>query len=274
LGYSAQERNQPGLKFHYSAKQFNYLALRDLRPLNDNITIGFGINGRETSTRSKVSRLGPQFVFQYDGAARSAFSTVPFAGWSAMVFGNHYFKTDQLSNLTRGIAGATFFYSDKLPERHIAIAHFIAQQMIGQRKTEDLGPSDNYQLSQDFSSPRFVLRGYDLGYFYFWHARNLTLEYHVPLNFQRGWGTNPAFLKRTKLSFYTDLLSAEGYVTDYANSKYVRSYLNKIYSSYGLELKGDLTLGYYFPVTAFLGIYQRPDYSGPDKTSTFIGIQI
>lgn len=274
LGFAAQERNQPGLRFQYSAKQFNYMTYRDLRPTNDNITVGFGFNGRETSTTSTVNRFGPQFVFQYDGSAKTAFSAVPFAGWNAAIFGNHYFKTQKLSNLTRGILGATYFYSEHLPDRQVAIAHVIAQQMSGERRTEDLAPSDNFQLSQDFTSPRFVLRGYNLGYFYFWHARNMTLEYHIPFALQRGWGTMPAFLKRTKISLFSDFLAAEGYVTDYVNAKYQRTYLNKIYSSYGIELKGDLTLGYYFPVTAFFGIYQRPDYSGPDKTSSFIGIQI
>lgn len=274
VSLAAQERNQPGIKFQYHARQFNYLAIHDLRPFSENITVGVGASGMETTTTVTKKRLGPQFVLLYDGTAKSAFSEVPFAGWRLSLFGNHFFKTDQLDNLTRGIASATYFYSSQLPDRQIAVIHFKAQQMHGDSTTADLTPSQNFQLAQDFSSPNFVLRGYDLGYFYFSNARSATIEYHIPFATSRGWDTLPAFMKRSKISFFAEGMAIEGFATNYETLKYVRQSLNKIYTSYGVELKGDFTLGYYFPVTGLFGIYHRPDYSGPGKTSGFIGIQL
>ncbi len=274
LNAIAQQRDQPFLNSHYEANQVSFLTTHDLRPLSEYMTVGLGVDANEVTATTSKKRIGPQMIFVYDGAAKSVFSEIPFAGFQFSLIGNHYVKSDKLSSLSRGLASATYFHSKFLPERHIALIHLITQQMKGEIGDSDLSQSEGFHLTQNFSAPRFVLRGYDPGYFYFKAAHGATVEYHIPLKGTKGWGTLPAFIKHSRMNFYTEALAVDEIALDHTSQNYQRTYLKQYYSSYGVEFKGDLTLGYYFPVTCLFGIYHRPDFSGPDKTSTFIGFQI
>ncbi len=274
LTAAAQERDQPYLHSHYDAQQLNFLTTHDLRPLSEYMTVGLGVDSNIITTTTSKKRIGPQVFFVYDGAAKSLFSEVPFAGYQFQLMGNHYVKTAQLSSLSKGFVSGTYFHSKFLPERHIALIHLQSQIMKGEIEVSDLSQSDTFHLTQNFTSPRFVLRGYDQGYFYFKSAHSAAMEYHLPLKSYKGWGTFPLFIRHSRMSVYAEALAIDGISLDYNSEEYVRTYLKKSFSSYGIEFKGDLTLGYFFPVTCMLGIYHRPQYSGPDKTSTFIGFQI
>lgn len=274
ISAAAQERDQPYLDSHYDAQQINFITTHDLRPWSEYITVGLGAEGNIITTDTSKKRIGPQFIFDYDGAAKSLYSEVPFAGYQITLYGNHYIKTDQLSSLSKALVNATYFHSKYLPEKHIALLNLKSFQMRGEIGMPDLSQSDTFHLTQNFSSPRFVLRGYDPGYFFFKSAHSAALEYHIPLSGIKGWGTTPLFLKHSRMNLYAEALKVDGWLLDYDAEKYVSTSLKKTYSSFGVEFKGDLTLGYYFPMTFMLGIYHRPDYSGPGKTSTFIGFQI
>jgi hypothetical protein len=274
LGISSINRNQPNINYEFSAQQLNFMMMHDLRPWSDRITIGVGATGRTIRSTSTVKRVGPQFAFIYDGSGKSAFSEVPFNGYQFSFFGNHFLKNDDRAEFSRGILNTTYFHSKLLPEKHIALIHAIAQQSQNTKLIAEYTPSDSFYLVQDFSAPRFVLRGYEQGYFYFWNARGLTFEYHLPIAGARGWSTLPAFLKRTRLNLFADAMAVDGFYSDYQAKKYEYTSLSQIYRSYGAELKTDFTFGYYLPATLILGLCQRPDYSGPDKSTLMIGFQI
>lgn len=188
--------------------------------------------------------------------------------------GNHYIKTKELTSLTRGLAKASYFYSSRLPYRHIASVHVMAQEMRGELSLTDFGSSDISSINPNLLFPPFVLRGYDPGYFYIKKARSASAEYTLPLSGYQGWGTLPAFLKKTYLNFYADLIAVDGVASNLKTLQYDRVYLNHSFRSYGFELKGDMTLGYYLPLTVLLGVYHRPDYSNDGKTTAFLGVQL
>lgn len=278
--YSRQTRIQPYLNFEYNADQINLMTTHDLRPWSENMTFGLGLEGLATqpkvSTSSTVTkRIGPQAVYIYDGAGKSIYSKIPFSGYQFLLYGTHYVKTAEALPLTRGIAKASYFHSRFLPERHIISLQAMAQEMKGSPTQIDLTTSDIYPFAQSMILPRFVLRGYESGYFYFKKARSFTFEYHLPLWGHWGWRTFPAFLKRTHLNIYSDVLSAEGVALNLKEKVYNNTHLNKAYMSYGLELKGDMTFGYYLPLTVFIGLYHRPEYSDTNnKWTTFFGVQM
>lgn len=269
-----QTRPQPVSNTTYEAQQINLIASHDLRPWSEDMTFGFGVDALSTKTSSIKRKAGPQLLFIYDGAAKSSYSRKPFSGWQFSLLGNHYVKTKELSQLTRAQSKASFFYSNHLPERHIASLHLMAQEMKGEYSLADFASSNIYPFNPNLFFPAFVLRGYDTGYFYIKSARSLTAEYTFPLTSFLGFGTLPAFLKRSSLNLYGEILAVDGIVNNLAANAYDRAYLKNNFRSYGLEIKGDTTIGYYLPMTVLLGIYQRPDYSGPDKTTSFIGIQM
>lgn len=198
-----------------------------------------------------TKRFGPQLVFVYDGAGKSPYSRTPFSGYQFSLFGNYFYKTKDLTPLTRGIAKASYFHSRFLPDRHIIAAHLMIEQSKGDLTRNDFSTSDPYPLAQDMVLPRFSLRGYDSGYFYFGMPK-ANLEYHMPLGSYLGWRTLPAFLKRTHLNLFTEGISVDGNAIDFEQKLYSRAYLNKYFTSYGLELKADVTLGYYIPLTWFI----------------------
>jgi hypothetical protein len=274
VGASIQHRNQPLLKSEFEAKQLNIMTTHDLRPYSEDITVGLGVDTNEITTSKTLKRSGPQLAFIYDGTAKSNFVSIPFAGFQLGAFGNYYVKTESLSSMSKAVIKATYFHSKYLPERHIALLHLIGQEMKGELGEADLTQSEHYHLNQNLSTPNFVLRGYDQGYFYFKSARGATFEYHIPISGFQGWGTMPLFAKHTRLNFYAEALAVNGIALNLGTMQYERAYLKRFYSSYGFELKADLSLGYYFPLTYILGIYQRPEYSGPGKTTAFIGFQI
>lgn len=270
----SQTRKQPLLNTSYEAQQVNFLATHDLIPWSENMTVGFGVDGMITKIPAVKKKLGPQIVYVYDGAAKSIYSKTPFAGYQFSLLGNHYVKTKELTHLARGLAKLSYYYSGRLPDRHIASVHLMAQEMKGQLSLADYSSSSLYNLTPSIFFPGFVLRGYDNGYFYIKNARSGTLEYTLPLTGPRGWGTLPAFLKKTYLNFYAEILMLDGIASNLAAKSYDRAYLNNSFRSYGLELKGDVTLGYYIPLTLLVGAYHRPDYSDKDKTSLFFGLQL
>lgn len=279
LSLTSLDRNQPGTNYQFSAHQANFLTYHDLRPWSDTMTVGLGFDSRNITATSTRNRAGPQIVLAYDAAGRSAFSEVPFSGQQLLFYGNYYLKTQSLQPFARGILSGTYYHSRYLPERHIALIHAIVQQTqvnLTELRGEsaELTPSDSFHMVQDFSAPRFVLRGYEQGYFYFRNAKGATFEYHLPLMGPQGKGTFPAFLRRTRMTLFAEAMAVDGYFSDYAAKKYQSTSMKTIFSSYGLELKGDFTLGYYFPLTGVLGIYQRPQYTGSGKQTLFVGFQI
>jgi hypothetical protein len=274
VAVAAQEQIQPILNNRFQAQQVSFVATHDLRPFSENITTGFGLDGNVVTATSSKKHLGPKFIFNYDGTAKSAFSEVPFAGYQISLIGNHFIKTSELTALSRAALNATYFYSKHLPDGHIAAINFKTLGTTGEIGVSDFSQTDAFYFSQALNTMQFVLRGYDPGYFYFKSAHELALEYHIPLSRHFGWGTLPAFVKRTRMSLFAEAMSLDGFAIDFSVPDYVRTFHKSVFSSYGVEFKSDLTLGYYFPVTVLLGLYQRPDYSGPSKTTAFIGFQI
>lgn len=271
---TSQTRKQPLLNTTYEAQQMNFLATHDLIPWSENMTVGLGFDGMMTKVPAVKKKLGPQLVYVYDGAAKSIYSNTPFAGYQFSILGNHYVKTSELTHLVRGLAKLSYYYSGRLPDRHIASVHLMAQEMKGELSLADYSSSNVYNLAPNMLFPGFVLRGYDNGYFYIKNARSGALEYTFPLTGPRGWGTLPAFLKKTYLNLYAEILMLDGISSNLAEKSYDRAYLKNSFRSYGVELKGDITLGYYIPLTVLVAAYHRPDYTDKDKTSLFFGLQL
>lgn len=274
LSFLSQTRKQPLLDSDYESQQVHALATHDLRPFSENMTLGLGLNALGTKTPAIRHKAGPQLVYLYDGAAKSVYSKKPFAGYQFSLMGNHYVKTKELSSLTQALARASYFYSRHLPFQHIASFHLMAQEMEGELSLTDFSPSDTYAINPNQLFPSFILRGYDPGYFYIKQARSASFEYTFPLTGHRGWGTLPVFFKRTYVNLYADLLALDGIYSHLKDQTYYRTYLKNSFRSYGFELKGDLTLGYYLPLTLLTGLYHRPDYSNEGKTTFFVGIQL
>jgi hypothetical protein len=103
---------------------------------------------------------------------------------------------------------------------------------------------------------------------------NNTVEYRFPLKqLNRGFGTAPVFLKRFHGALVADALSLDGFYYD-KNEVYQRWQKWDVFTSAGAEVKLDLTIGYHFGVTGYLGIYKAFDRRLSQENTVLLGLQL
>jgi hypothetical protein len=256
------------------------MITRDLKPWSDSLSWGLGVVTQRSEDKKGVrNKGGPELLLAYKNLTTSPFSTVPIGGWSSSLAYTHFAKNkDTQYGFDRGLLEGSFYHSRYLPEYHVAFMRYkgiYTSEAIPQIQLSDYTHSETTPLTNSILGSGFILRGYDTNYLVFKSAFNTTLEYGMLLsNRLLGSGTTPAFIKRTRLHFFTDALVAEGYEFLVGTTSYSKVKSSKTFLSYGAELKFDTTLGYYFPLSWVIGFYDRPQYSGKTKPTVFFSIQI
>ena len=192
------------------------------------------------------------YEFRMNGAQIS-----PESGWGF---------TANVTSFLAGLSKTTFndftfsfvkYLSSFLPHRHAVMTKFqtfIADQSI---------PIANYvsaislAYEQNTASPQFIMRGYPTGTFEGRVMNQLTLEYRFPIaDLYHGSGTRPFFWKRWSGAIVADGINLDGIAYNYNNSYYQVAKLSNSYWDVGAEAKLDFTLGYLFPITFYLGVYE------------------
>ena len=99
------------------------------------------------------------------------------------------------------------------------------------------------------------MRGFRAGQFYGKTINNLNLEYRFPLSYvNRGAGTTPIFIRRLHAALVVDGVNLDGFVMN-QDQVYQRIGRSETFWGGGAEVKADLTIGYHFPLTFFVGAY-------------------
>jgi hypothetical protein len=252
------------------------MITKDLKPWSDSLTWALGASTQRFKTSMIKEKTGPELVLSYRSLTTSQFSPVPIGGWSTALAYSHYPK-DKVTKygFDRSILEGAFYHTKYLPENHVTFFRYKGQYINDLIPVVDFAPSETTPLTNSVLGSGFILRGYDTNYLVFKSALNGTLEYGFLLSSRFfGSGTTPAFIKKTRLHFFVDSMVAEGFEFDAPTEKYYPVKPSKTYISYGTELKFDTTLGYYFPLSWVIGVYDRPQYSGKTKPVLFFSIQI
>ncbi len=258
-----------------------YLS-KDLKPWSDSLSYSVGITDHQISTpntNNNWHKAGTEIGMMYNSVSLSNFSPVPIGGGYSVLTSSYYPKIKGNYQFDKTTFEGGYYNTKYAPFDGTFMARLKAQYisvlLSPGRQTFDFAASEIFPLTNSLISSGYVLRGYENNYFIFKSGSNTTLEYSLPLpSGGKGWGTIPLFIKRGRIHFFTDLLAVNGIMLNAQTKTYTYVKPNQIFSSYGAEFKLDTTIGYYIPVSWVLGLYMRPDYSGLEKFTTFIGLQM
>ena len=105
-------------------------------------------------------------------------------------------------------------------------------------------------------NPQHLIRGYPEETFGGRQLHSLNLEYAFPfLNIYRGMGTMPLFFRNTDMVFVLDSLILKGDYRKNPDDKGTKTHFDRLFTSIGMELKWNITLGYDLPISLRTGIY-------------------
>jgi len=199
-------------------------------------------------------RIGPQVSLGYSNAEQTIWMISPESGGSAQVSLTHYLESSNLESHNQLRFKTAAYLSGWLPEHHVFSAELKALA------TDKIIPSTLGDASTFFVTEltsNFLIRGYFEGQFIGRNIINTNFEYRFPITkSHEGWGLLPFYIKRIHGAFAYDNLALDGFAfrTDLnANESVDRS---QIFSSAGVEIRADTTVGYILPVQLVLGFHQ------------------
>lgn len=212
----------------------------------------------------------------FDEIKRSSFLFTPYGGWGLRLQSQHSFKTEA----SPGFETTTLKSLSYLPNPFVDDHYFffsISGRYNPYRLTSilDFTPSSQSALSQDSLDAAFSLRGYDPSFLIFKSGAALSFEYRMPLyDLFLSYGTLPFFLHNSHLNLVMDWFTIDGFYLNKEAKFYQYDEFKKVFSSYGVEIKADSTLGYLFPLRWVLGLYARPQYVKGGDVTTYFGLEI
>lgn len=229
-------------------------------------------------TTSRTEANGPQALMRYStvtlpsGAQISAES-----GHALSLSATNFLKNGALENETFNLyqfSGMKYF-TKWLPKHHVVMAK-VQGQYVSENVSLSAGAfSLPYAPFQNMNGNIYVMRGYLNGQFLGKSMTNYNLEYRMPIaNLYRGAGTSPLYVKRLHGAIVADGLNLDGYAYNKSQEVFERAELNKVYWSSGAEIKADITLGYHFPLTFFVGYYVPMDSRYRDGQQWALGFQL
>ena len=240
------------------------------------LTGGFGWLHFDRKTPStQTTRSGPEAYLNYQNYSMSSTQVTPESGWGAQLRATFFDTSMSYIRYNQINAGGVYYFSKYLPKRHALMAR---GQFL--HSSKDLPflfstSSSNTMLSAHLLTGQFLMRGYLNGQFVGDKINNLTLEYRMPfMELYRGFDTFPLYMKKTHLAFVMDAIQVDGFVYDPINETYESTELTQTYANVGAEIKMDITLGYSFPVTVFMGVYKSSEEKYSPGALTLLGIQL
>jgi Tol biopolymer transport system component len=271
------QSKDPIFKTDINQKLLKVMVTKDLKPWSDNLSWALGASTQSFHiSRGSATKSGPELALSYQNLTTSQYSPVPIGGWSSALAFSHFPK-DKVTRygFDRTLVEGSYYHTKSLPENHVTFLRYKGQYINDFIPVVDYTSSETTPLTNSLLGSGFVLRGYDTNYLVFKSALNTTLEYGFLLSSKLyGAGTTPLLIKKIRLHFFIDSMVAEGHEFDATTEKYNQIHASKTFLSYGSELKFDTTLGYYFPISWVVGLYDRPQYSGKTKPILFFSIQI
>ncbi len=219
-------------------------------------------------TRNPV-RHGAYTRLVYSDVTRAGTQISPEIGKSAHLGATNYFYNTDSLNHTQVTFGGTYYHSKWLPARNAIMLRLNGFYVHEELDAVFGAASSAFSGAQDYSVPTYLLRGYGTGQFVGTKVYNLNTEYRFRVrNIYRGFGTDPYFLHRLHGAFTFDALAVNGFGYNTKNLGFQKVTQDKIFSSTGLEIRLETTLGYILPINFVLGYYmgQNPDFA---KNGTF-----
>ncbi|KHD89761.1 MAG: hypothetical protein OM95_01425 [Bdellovibrio sp. ArHS] len=230
-----------------------------------NLQIGWQYLERETTT-TETKRTGPYVMLSHANYSKAGAQISPETGGGAYLGAYDYLEQEGYLSHSQFLAGGEVYLSRYLPKHHALMLRTNAAY-TPEKVSAIYGVStEPLVFIPDSPLPQYILRGYKRGQLFGKNMWVVNAEYRLPvLDFYRGSGTDPLFLRRLSAAIIADGAAADGLFVNDIRSIYESVDMKRWFWSSGLELKLETTLGYVIPVSLVVGYYMAFNTpSGPE----------
>lgn len=238
-------------------------------------------NARYTSAgrdfqNAETESHGPSLLASYSNLTMSGAQITPEKGTVMNFAATEYLQGSGMREDFRQYQlSIQQFYSKWLPRHHAVMVRAQGQYIDREVSLANEAFTVAYSPFANNLAPVYIMRGYMNGQFLGKSLANYTLEYRFPIFYlYHGAGTAPLFIKRLHGALVADGISVDGYSYHRESGLYERVDTWKSFWSTGAELKFDLTIGYHFPVTFYLGVYTPHDSRYNEGQRFALGLQL
>jgi len=267
----------------FRQQQYEVDALWEVTPVSTDFFAGVGYTwiGRdyETTTASNTEASGPSLIASYTNLTMSGAQISPVNGMAAHFSATEFTPNDwdERESFRLYQLSAQKYFSKWLPRHHAILIR--GQGQFIDKSASEVRPANNaftvaYAPFANNLSPFYIMRGYLNGQFLGKSLANYTFEYRFPIFYLNyGAGTAPLFIKRVHGAVIADGITVDGFSYNKSTEKFETVDKWRGFWSTGVELKFDLTVGYHFPVTYYLGYYVPHDLKYKDGQQFAMGLQ-
>lgn len=203
-----------------------------------------------------TKQRGPRLNFSYANLQMSGNMVSPESGWGLSTRSTRFLPQSEFTEYNQFEASLVGYFSKYLPPRHAIMAKVSGQYVDREIPSSNYAATTQLAVYANTEVPQYLLRGFISGTLQGRTLVTSNLEYRFPLfETNKGWGVVPAFIKRFYGSVIADAAQVNGYGYDSNVSLYKTVPSNLWYYNSGAELKMDMTIGYHFPMTLYLGAY-------------------
>lgn len=220
-----------------------------------NLQIGWQYLERET-VNTNTKRTGPYAMLSHANYSKAGAQISPENGGGAYLGAYDYIAQDGYLSHTQFLAGGEIYLSHYLPKHHALMLRTNGVYTPDRVSAVYGVATEPLVFVPDSPLPQYILRGYKRGQLFGKNLAVVNAEYRLPvMDFYRGSGTDPLFLRRLSAAVIADGAAADGLFVNDVRSVYETTDMKRWYWSSGVELKLETTLGYVIPVSLVVGYY-------------------
>jgi hypothetical protein len=279
---------EPQLQF--TTQEFNSYLINNEVPISDELTevdatwpitfwnkklgtsIGWTYKSRSI-LKYKIRQVGPLFRLRYGEVEQTSAQISPEKGHVGEIYYRSFLKDMSDLSYQQVFARGRVYLQKFLPTHHV---FYSGLNLLYTDKELSKYYAVRTQMSSittdEFSLP---MRGYMSSQFLGSQIANLNLEYRFPLkDLNTGFGIFPLFFKKLHGSFISDHILLNGYVYNSFTENFGIENNAHLYSSVGLEMMVDTTIGYNLPMTFLLGLYNPLNRQVSSSNTFFFGLKL
>jgi hypothetical protein len=218
-------------------------------------------------------QIGPSMTFAYSDYEQSGAQISPESGEGGSIRASSYLAGPNQTSFNQLEIAYLQFFSSFLPKRHVLMAKIQGGYIDHNVSSVNYFYTSSQSQAADDNRPNYLIRGFANGAFQGRSLLQPTLEYRFPLKgIYSGWGTTPFFVRRLYGAVVVDGVAVDGFAYDSVFKFYRSVRIERSFWSAGLEAKLDVTVGYHFPMTFYVGVYSPLDNSLTSSSQFAIGL--
>jgi len=273
----------PNTALRFRQQSYEVDALWNLPAVSTDLNAGVGYSwlGRDyerTLRPTNTEASGPSLIANYSNINMTGAQISPEVGYSTRFSATAYSGNSAIETESFNMyqLSAQKYFNKWLPRHHAIMVR--AQGQYIDRK--DISAANDaftvpYTPFLNNLSPFYIMRGYLPAQFLGRSLANYSFEYRFPIVYNyAGSGTTPIFLKRMHAALIADGITVDGFSYNKTTGYYEAVDSWHGFWSTGAELKFDLTVGYHFPLTFYLGFYSPTDSHYTDGNRFTMGVQL